>query len=196
LKRICNFAPGKTTSPKTEALLYRVEDIVENGRKAIVFSQYVDEGVRKLEPLLKRFGTVAVTGDTSASDRLRAIDEFQQDRRTRVFLATAKTAGEGITLTAASYVIHFDHWWNPAVQWQAEDRAHRKGQSEPVTIYSFWMQGTFEERIRELLAAKGLLHQQYVDSMSEKNIEAAVTLEELCRALGLDFGRVRQRRHR
>ena len=64
------------------------------------------------------------------------------DPTRRIFLATPKTAGEGLTLTAASYVIHFDHWWNPAVAWQAEDRAHRKGQTEPVNVYSFWMRGT------------------------------------------------------
>ncbi len=105
-------------------------------------------------------------------------------------VATPKTAGEGLTLTAASYVIHFDHWWNPAVAWQAEDRAHRKGQKEAVNVYSFWMVDTVEERIRAILEKKGLLHSEIIDSLSEADFDKALTLDDLLSVLDLDNGTV------
>src|SRR5262249_31646683 len=102
LKQICNFASEQKESPKSEALVEQIEEIVDGGHKALVFTQYVEQGVKKLKPLVEKFGLVVLTGDMSDSRRKDAIRQFQNDRDTRVFLATIKTGGEGITLTAAS----------------------------------------------------------------------------------------------
>ena len=190
LKKICNFAKGQSTSPKSDALCEHVAEIVSSGHKVIVFSNFVVEGVTKLRPLLAQFGLAAISGDTSYPERKRLVRQFQEDISMRVFLATTKTAGEGLTLTAASYVIHFDHWWNPAVQWQAEDRAHRHGQKESVNIYNYWTKDTIEEKIRDGLERKGLLHRQYVESMSDSDFEKALSSEDLCEMLGIDVSRL------
>ncbi len=190
LKQICNFSKEHATSPKSDALCEHVAEIVSSGHKVIVFSNFVTEGVTKLRPLLSGFGLAAISGDTSYPERKRLVRQFQEDASLQVFLATTKTAGEGLTLTAASYVIHFDHWWNPAVQWQAEDRAHRHGQKESVNIYNYWTKDTIEERIRDGLERKGLLHQQYVESMSDSDFEKALSSEDLCEMLGIDIARL------
>ena len=186
LKQICNFAPGQTTSPKVECLLEQIDEIVEE-HKACVFTQYLVEGVSKLREYLSRYGLVEICGAKSASQRERAIEAFQNDPAVRIFLATTPSAGEGITLTAGSYVFHFDQWWNPARAWQAEDRLHRAGQKRQVTVYSYWMEGTYEERIFELLERKGLLHEEVINAMSEKEIEVAISMEEWCGVLGLEM---------
>ena len=193
LKKICNFAGGKHTSPKTLALLDHVREVIDSGKKVLVFTQYKGEGVHKLRRLLDRFGVETITGDSTNRQRHDAVERFQSDPSRRVFLATPKTAGEGITLTAASYVIHFDHWWNPAVAWQAEDRAHRKGQTETVNVYSLWMADTIEERIRDILERKGLLHTEIIDSLSTADFDKALTLDDLLSVLDLDRKRVRIR---
>ena len=88
-------------------------------------------------------------------------------------------------------MIHFDHWWNPAVAWQAEDRAHRKGQKETVNVYSFWIKDTVEERIHEILEKKGLLHQEIIDSLSVGDFDEALTIDDLLKVFDLDRGSVR-----
>jgi SNF2 family DNA or RNA helicase len=186
LKQICNFAPGQTTSPKLECLLEQIDEIVEE-HKACVFTQYVVEGVSKLREHLSPYGLVEIRGATSAAQRERAIESFQNDPAVRIFLATTSSAGEGITLTAGNYVFHFDQWWNPARAWQAEDRLHRAKQKKQVTVYSYWMEDTYEERIFELLERKGLLHEEVINAMSEKEIEAAISMEEWCGVLGLEM---------
>jgi SNF2 family DNA or RNA helicase len=191
LTQICNFAPGKSSSPKTEALGDQVEQIVANWKKVLVYSQYIDEGIAKLEPILRQHGLVKITGSTSQEKRKAAVDRFQSDADVRVFLGSVKAAGEGITLTAASYVIHFDHWWNPAVMWQAEDRAHRKGQTETVNVYSYWMRDTIEERIKQKLEQKSLLHKDIIDRLSEEEFDEALTIDDLLDIFELDRGAVK-----
>jgi len=191
LKQVCNFASNSTESAKSDALLELVEEIVQNEKKVLVFTQFKEYGVEKLKPLLEPFGLIWLTGETSEAQRQRAVDLFQREPSKRIFLATVKSGGEAITLTAASYVIHFDHWWNPAVAWQAEDRAHRKGQTETVNVYSFWMRDTVEERIRNILERKGLLHEEVIERLSEKDFHQALTIDDLLEALELDPNSVR-----
>ena len=186
LMQISNFAPGKTTSPKLEFLLDRLEEISLNEHKIAIFTNYEQEGINKIRPHLQKYGLVEITGKTPKNKRKELIDKFQNDPNIRIFLGTTKAAGEGITLTEASYVFHFDQWWNPAVAWQAEDRVHRKGQSKPVTIYNLWMKDTVEERIRQKLIDKGLLFEEVVNAMSEEEIKSSMTMEDWCEVLGLD----------
>lgn len=185
LKQICNFAPGKTTSPKTEALIELVEKILANGKKVIVFSQYQEEGVYKLARVLESYGVVMYTGTMSERERQSAVATFRRSSSKSIFLASVRSAGVGLTLTEANYVVHFDHWWNPALMWQAEDRAHRKGQTEPVHIYSLWMRDTIEMQIYDKLKEKGLLFQEVMDALSSEVVENFITTEEWLEMLGL-----------
>ena len=185
LKQICNFASGRISSPKVDALKDLVEIIKSNGKKVLVFSQYVTEGVDKIEKALKNFGGVTFKGGMTDRQRAIAIEKFKTDSYASFFLSSIKTGGLGLTLTEASYVIHFDHWWNPAVMWQAEDRAHRNGQEEIVNVYSFWMRDTVEERILSILKKKGLLFEEVVSGLSEQDIDNLISTEEWLEILGV-----------
>jgi SNF2 family DNA or RNA helicase len=185
LKQICNFAKNQETSAKSEFVVESVENIAKSGKKVLIFTQYITQGVEKLSKLLAPFGVVTITGQSSSNQRNDAIQRFRTDQDTHVFLAAVKAAGEGITLIEATYVIHFDHWWNPAVMWQAEDRAHRRGQHETLNVYSLWMRDTIDERILKILKRKGLLHQEVVAGLSEKEFDKSISTEEWLEVLGI-----------
>jgi SNF2 family DNA or RNA helicase len=196
LKQICNFAPGKSKSPKLELLLDQLEEVHQAGAKAVVFSQYLSEGVDKLRGALRstygQDAVVEIRGQTSREQRQRAVELFQQDAHAALFLGSTRAAGEGISLTSGNYVFHFDHWWNPAVSKQAEDRVHRPGQRKNVTVYHYWAEDTIEERIYQILERKGLLYAELIDAMSEKEIDEAMKMEDWCQVLGLDVSLARK----
>lgn len=185
LKQICNFAPRKFTSPKTESLKERIEEVIDSGNKVIIFSQYVDEGVSKLEKILEPYGIAKIVGGQTDANRNNEIERFKKNPETPILIASVRSGGEGLNLTEASYVVHFDHWWNPAVMWQAEDRVHRRGQTKGVNIYSYWMKDTIDERIRQKLREKGVLFEQIVDGLAEENFEELLTVNDWLEMLGV-----------
>lgn len=185
LKQVCNFPSNKRTSPKLDALKDQVEDVSMSGNKVIVFTQYIEQGVDKLASSLQAYGVAKIVGGQSDSFRKAEIEKFKNTSTTSVLVASVKSGGEGLNLTQASYVIHFDHWWNPAVMWQAEDRAHRKGQLKSVNVYSYWMKDTIDERIYNILKKKGLLIQNVVDGLSEDVIDQDISLDDLFEIIGV-----------
>ena len=140
-----------------------LDELLENRHKALVFSQFVDH-LAILRDLLDRKGVAYqyLDGSTPAPERKREVDAFQTGRGD-VFLISLKAGGLGLNLTAADYVIHMDPWWNPAVEDQASDRAHRIGQQRPVTIYRLVAQGTIEEKIVALHHQKRDLAEQLLE---------------------------------
>lgn len=188
LKQICNFAEGKNESPKTEQLLEYLETIIANNHKVLVFSQYVKEGVNKLAKLLDEqgIGFVLYKGGMSDLQRNQVISDFRSKADINVFLAQIESGGVGLTLTEASYVIHFDHLWNPAKMQQAEDRAYRIGQTKKLTVYSFWMKGTIEERINKKLTEKRLLFENVINPLAVEAVENPITTEEWLDILGIE----------
>ena len=126
------------------------EELVENKHKALVFSQFVDH-LHIIRDYFdeKGFSYQYLDGSTPARKRKQLVENFQ-DGDGDFFLISLKAGGQGLNLTAADYVIHMDPWWNPAVEDQASDRAHRIGQTRPVTIYRLVTSGTIEEKIIEL----------------------------------------------
>lgn len=187
LKQICNFAPNKSESPKTAELLNLIEIIDQNKEKVLIFSQYTEYGIKKLEEFFqkKSIKYVPYYGGISDQERNRALHSFKTNPDITVFLGSVRAAGFGLTLTEASYVIHFDHWWNPAVMWQAEDRAHRPGQENKLNVYSFWMRDTIEERIKQKLYERGLLIESVIDSLAVESIEEMITTAEWLDILGV-----------
>jgi len=186
LKQICNFAPRKSTSPKTDSLKERIEQIVESGNKVIVFSQYVNEGVSKLEKILEPYGVAKIVGGQTDANRRSEIEKFKKNAKIPVLIASVRSGGEGLNLTEASYVVHFDHWWNPAVMWQAEDRVHRGGQkAKGVNIYSYWMKDTIDERIRQKLREKETLFKEIIDGLVKEDIDELITVDEWLEMFGV-----------
>lgn len=135
--------------PSSKLKVFRdtLEELLSNGHKVLVFSQFVDH-LTLLRQHLEEEGISYqyLDGSTSPKKRKTAIDAFQSGEGD-VFLISLKAGGFGLNLTAADYVIHMDPWWNPAVEDQASDRAHRIGQTRPVTIYRIVASGTIEEKI-------------------------------------------------
>lgn len=185
LRQICchpaliDSAHRETPSAKLDELLERVEELQAEGHQVLVFSQFV-EMLKLIRDRLTTAGIehLLLTGQTDNRDELVA--QFQADRSKTVFLLSLKAAGFGLNLTAASYVILYDPWWNPAVEAQAIDRAHRIGQSAPVNAYRFIARGTVEEKIRALQREKAALAGAIVQ---EESLAAVLDLETLKQVL-------------
>jgi superfamily II DNA or RNA helicase len=140
-------------SGKLVALRELISEAVEGGHKVLVFSQFVMM-LKIIEKAMKEDGVPYEYLDGSTKDRQERVERFQNDPTVPVFLISLKAGGTGLNLTAADTVIHFDPWWNPAVEQQATDRAHRIGQTKVVTAYRLVAEGTIEEKILQLKAKK------------------------------------------
>ena len=165
LKQICNhpalFLKNDDLQPelsgKTEMLLSLLESIVESGQKVLVFTQFREMGDMLQQMIEQRIGQrpLFLHGGCSIKQRQEMVERFQQNSRSdQIFLLSLKAAGTGLNLTAASHVIHYDLWWNPAVEAQATDRAYRIGQHQNVLVHRFITKNTFEERIDQMIQDK------------------------------------------
>ena len=153
-------------SAKREAFLDIVSELRSGGHKALVFSQFVGH-LAILRDCLEREGVPCqyLDGATPPEERRRRVAAFQAGEGD-CFLISLKAGGTGLNLTAADYVIHMDPWWNPAVEEQASDRAHRIGQERPVTVYRIVAKNTVEERIVDLHAWKRDLAESLLEDTS------------------------------
>lgn len=144
-------------SAKLEMLCDMLPELVDEGRRVLLFSQFTSM-LELIEPELtaREIRYLKLTGDTPGVKRGALVDAFQQGEAP-VFLISLKAGGTGLTLTAADTVIHYDPWWNPAVERQATDRAHRIGQDKSVFVYKLLTEKTVEERISEMQARKQAL---------------------------------------
>ncbi len=177
LKQICNRCPQSGESSKLVWLREQMEVIAAEGDKVLIFSQYKVErlpGTEWLEKELADFGALNYSNATSDSKRTAMLSAFRDDPEKKVFLGHPKTAGLGLNeLVAANYVIHFDHWWNPAVMNQATARAHRPGQTKTVFAYDLWVEDTYEKIISALLETKQNLYNEVIDSASSPREQEA-----------------------
>lgn len=186
LKQLCNHEPVSSESGKLNDLENRLAEIVDNGERALIFSQYTDRsyGARWLAASLSRFNPVLYTGDMSGDERQRQVDAFMGNRDRKVMVLSLRAGGMGLNLQSASYVFHFDRWWNPAIESQAEDRAHRMGRTTPVTVYRYICANTIEERIDARLREKRALFSEVVDGVS-LDVGQMLSEEELFGLFGL-----------
>lgn len=152
-----DLLPGDAGQNAPSCKLDRLEDLlvetVLDDHKLLIFSQWTGL-LDRVEPRLTKLGLEWVRLDGSTRDRQKVIDAFQSPEGPPIFLLSLKAGGTGLNLTAADYVVHLDPWWNPAVEQQATDRAHRIGQDKPVVSCRFIVDNTVEERILDLQEAK------------------------------------------
>ncbi len=168
LRQICNHPrlikqAYKGGAAKLDSLLETLETLQAEGHKALIFSQFV-QMLQIIERELKKTKIPYTYLDGSTTNRQARVDAFQNDDNIRVFLISLKAGGVGLNLTAADYVIHVDPWWNPAVEMQATDRAHRIGQDKPVFVYKLMMRDTVEEKILQLQERKRTLVKQLIST--------------------------------
>ena len=191
LKQICNHPaqylkqpgplPGR--SGKLAALDELLDVILAGGESMLVFTQYAQMGTLLQQHLDSRgIRSLFLHGRTPVHRREEMVDEFQRGR-VPVFLLSLKAGGTGLTLTRATHVLHFDRWWNPAVEDQATDRAYRIGQDRTVQVHRLIAEGTLEDRIAELLKSKRDLAdavvgsgEQWITELSDEELAGLVSL--------------------
>jgi SNF2 family DNA or RNA helicase len=159
LKQICNFDPRTGESAKLEQMVADMDEVADNDRKAIIFSQWV-EPLETLAQALAPFGPLQYHGKIPQRERQPILDRFKADKSKHVLLMSYGTGSVGLNLQFTNYVFLFDRWWNPAIEDQAINRAHRIGQKETVFVKRFICQNTIEGRIAEVLEKKRALFEE------------------------------------
>ena len=193
-KQICNH-PGQLLgdkdyhekrSGKFERLAYLCDEIVARQEKVLIFTQYREMTVPIAIFLEERFGVsgLVLHGGTPVKKRKILVDQFQEEEGPPFFVLSLKAGGTGLNLTAASHVIHFDRWWNPAVENQATDRAFRIGQKRNVLVHKMICKGTIEEKIDQLITEKvslasDVLHAKGEALLTEMNDQQLLDLVRL-----------------
>ncbi|HOR36700.1 MAG TPA: DEAD/DEAH box helicase [Polyangiaceae bacterium] len=195
-KQICNHpsqwlgdgAWAEDDSGKWARLRELGEVIAAKQEKVLVFTQFREVTAPLASFLGGVFGRpgLVLHGETEVKKRKDLVKRFQEDEATPFFVLSLKAGGSGLNLTAASHVIHFDRWWNPAVENQATDRAFRIGQTKNVLVHKFVCRGTVEEKIDELIESKKQLSQELLEGGAELNL-TEMKDEELLRLVALDL---------
>jgi non-specific serine/threonine protein kinase len=198
LKQICNHpalflkqpdfdsdASGKYAELRTIA-----RKLMEKQEKMLVFTQFQSmcDPLREfLSGLFRRDGLM-LSGKTAAVKRSKLVTEFQKESGPPFFVISVKAGGTGLNLTEACHVVHFDRWWNPAIEDQATDRAFRIGQQRNVIVHKFVCRGTLEEKIDDLIASKKQLSEELFGKQSEINL-TEMSNEQLMRFVSLDLNK-------
>ena len=197
LKQICNhpsqwlgdggYAPAD--SGKFARLEALGEEIASRQEKALFFTQFREMTGPLARHLAQVFGRpgLVLHGQTPVRDRMGLVERFQNDEAVPFLVLSLKAGGTGLNLTAASHVIHFDRWWNPAVESQATDRAFRIGQRKNVLVHKLVCRGTVEDRIEALLEAKATLAAELLDAGGEQLL-TEMSNDEVLRMVSLDIG--------
>jgi hypothetical protein len=195
LKRASNFAPESLGGAKVRALIDLVEQIAAADLKMVVFSQFSEGGVDLLQPILEPYGVLKLGKADPEEQRAKVLDAFRAQEHWHVLLLEMGTRTGDEALVEATYIVHFDHQWNPAVRLRAEMRLHPQiFRAIPLNIYEFWVAGTIDERIYALLAEKGLLPSDVPEETRPTELEGRITLEEwLHRILGTPSGKELER---
>lgn len=164
LKQVCahpslvddSWAAKRAESGKLQRLEEMVDEVVDSGGKALIFTQFVEMGRKIRSTLSDRLGRPVLFyhGGLTRTDRDALIERFQKEENIPILVLSLRAGGTGLNLTAASHVFHYDRWWNPAVEDQATDRAHRIGQEKDVQVIHLICGGTLEDRISELIERK------------------------------------------
>ncbi|MHA1283048.1 MAG: DEAD/DEAH box helicase [Promethearchaeota archaeon] len=158
-------------SNKLKRLIEMTDEVIENGEKVLIFTQFKQMGDIILDVLSKKYGfkILYFHGSVPANKRKEIVDEFQskESNSSPIMILSLKAGGTGLNLTRGTTVIHYDRWWNPAVENQATDRAFRIGQKQRVNVYKFVSIGTIEEKIDDLLENKKELADKIVVSTGE-----------------------------
>ena len=174
-------------SAKIENLVSIVKEIIENGHKILLFTSYKTAlDIVNKEFTNNNISTYVIDGSVSSKKRMELVNKFNEDN-TNVFLITLKAGGTGLNLTSADVVIHLDLWWNPQVENQATDRAHRIGQKNTVEVIKLICKGTIEERILELQNKKKILSDKLIEGEDrDQNIISQLTEKDIKKLLSID----------
>lgn len=166
------------------------DEIASRQEKVLIFTQFRALTAPLADYLAVVFGRsgLVLHGGTAVKRRKQLVDQFQADNGPPFFILSLKAGGTGLNLTAASHVVHFDRWWNPAVENQATDRAFRIGQQRNVLVHKFVCRGTIEEKIDALIEEKTQLAADLLEGGAEKLL-TEMSDQELLKLVSLDVAR-------
>jgi non-specific serine/threonine protein kinase len=197
LKQICNHPSqwlgdnswGEEDSGKFARLRDLTEEVASRQEKALVFTQFKETTAPLASFLGSVFGRpgLVLHGETEVGKRKDLVRRFQEDDDVPFFVLSVKAGGAGLNLTAASHVIHFDRWWNPAVENQATDRAFRIGQTKNVLVHKFVCRGTVEDKIDRMIEEKQQLAGDFLSGGADL-VLTEMKNDELLRLVALDLG--------
>ncbi|MFA5343110.1 MAG: DEAD/DEAH box helicase [Kiritimatiellia bacterium] len=198
-KQICNHPShwlrdggfAEAESGKFQRLRQIAEEIAARQEKALIFTQFQEMTAPLQEFLAGIFGRpgLILHGGTPVKQRRRLVETFQTENGPPFFVLTAKAGGSGLNLTEAAHVIHFDRWWNPAVENQATDRAFRIGQTRNVLVHKFVCRGTLEERIDEMIESKSRLADEIIGAAGGDKLLTEMSDQDLLKFVALDINR-------
>lgn len=188
LKQLCNFAPEHETSCKLNALRNVIEECRAENDKIIVFSQYV-ETLLSIKRHLTNIHPLLFHGKLSSEDKTKIVSAFEELPGPQVLLMSLRAGGVGLNIGSASTVVLFDRWWNPAVENQAIQRAHRYGRKLPLHAIRFLVTDTVEERIEKILEEKQTTFEEYIDGIECKK-SFGLSHDDLVRIMGLGVMKV------
>ncbi|MEX2492178.1 MAG: DEAD/DEAH box helicase [Nitrospirales bacterium] len=167
------------TSPKLGCVIERLQELMDEGHSALVFSQFTSYlDLVEQEFHAEHIPFVRLDGSTPTATRKKIVQEFQDSQKPLVFLLSLKAGGQGLNLTKASYVFHLDPWWNPAVENQASDRAHRIGQKQKVSIMRLLMRHTIEEKMMALKQQKMELYNAVLEGAAHRGGGTSLTQQD------------------
>jgi superfamily II DNA or RNA helicase len=200
-KQICNHPSqwlgdggwGEEDSGKLARLREIAEVVAAKQEKMLVFTQFRETTAPLAAFLGSVFGApgLVLHGETAVKNRKELVRRFQEDETERFFVLSLKAGGSGLNLTAASHVVHFDRWWNPAVENQATDRAFRIGQKKNVLVHKFVCRGTVEEKIDELIESKKQISRDVLEGGGELLL-TEMNNDDLLKLVALDLGKAMQ----
>ena len=197
LKQICNHPSQQSAvgnyepeqSGKFQRLAEICRELSERQEKVLIFTQFREITAPLANFLEEVFGHpgLVLHGQTAVGNRQKMVETFQREDGPPFFVLSLKAGGTGLNLTEASHVIHFDRWWNPAVENQATDRAFRIGQRRNVMVHKFVCRGTVEEKIDEIIAQKTGLSEELLDNRGGEALLTEMSNQQLLQWVALDI---------
>ena len=189
LKQILNFSSFRNISPKANLLIEQVEAIAKNKKKAIVFTQYDVNGLKKIEKALEMNNIKFVVGRNgmSAEELKQTLASFYDRREITVFLTNLKPSRIDINLSKVPYIFNFDQWWNPITQWQNDDEIGITDiVHSPVVVYNYHIKNTFEDELNRLIRERGLDNRYLFDNLKSETLSELITMDDWLYIFGMN----------
>ena len=193
LKQVGNFAPGNNSSPKTELLLEHVKTIRDNGKKVLILSQYDRLGTKKIEKLFEHEGInfMQIPGGMSIDEVKKSLSLFKSKKEIVALITDAKIPKLDFGNSIVPYIIRFDQWWNPTSTWELEDMFLTDDSSEnagSINVYNYYLMGSIDEGIKELLSKKDILRKNLFELMPLKVFDELISIDEWLRLFQMPSG--------
>ncbi len=191
LKQILNFSSFRNISPKANLLIEQAEAIYRNKRKAILFTQYDDNGMKKIEKAfeMNNIKFIAARNGISAEELKIALSNFYERKEIPILLTNIKPSRLSINLNKISYIINFDQWWNPITNWQNEEEIGLyEVVNSPVFVFNYYIKNSFEEGLRKLLLEKGLNNRNLFDNVKSETLSELINLNDWLAVFGINEG--------